>query len=219
MKKLLLATVAVIALSAPAWADSIIMTAKVDGVTVAIDTSADGNLNVPSASFGGAFNINSLSINTETFLAVPDLLSTNTLNVNQSVGGNHQLVIDIVGIGLAGPNAIEALLSSFSVTGLTAGWSAQEQTFINGTLLADTGVFTATSDSAFSVNNAVVSGLFNAEAIYTINSVGIGRFNGGIDISAAETPLPAAFWLFGTALGGGGLLLRRRQKKQALAIA
>ena len=215
MKKLTenLTSVAVLALSAPAWADTITMTAKVDGVTVAVDSSADGNLDISAQSFGPAFNVNSLSINTETFLAVPDLLSTNTLNVNQSVGGNHQLTIDIKGFGLSGPAAVEALLSSFSVTGLTAGWSAQEQTFIDGVLLADTGVFTATSDSAFSVNSVLVGGLFTAEALYTINSVGIGRFNGGIDISAASTtPLPGAIWLFGSALAAFGLVTRRTRK-------
>jgi hypothetical protein len=34
-----------------------------------------------------------------------------------------------------------------------------------------------------------------------------------------ETPLPAAVWLFGSALGGGALLLRRRKKAAALAVA
>jgi hypothetical protein len=31
----------------------------------------------------------------------------------------------------------------------------------------------------------------------------------------AETPLPAAVWLFGSVVGGGALVLRRRKKKQA----
>jgi hypothetical protein len=192
MKKFLLTTAATLALSAPALADAIVATAKVDGSTVAVESSLNGNLNVNSQSFGPIFNLNSLSINSESFLAAPDLLSTNTLDVNQSIGGMHQLVIDIVATGLVGPNALTNLLSSFSVTGLTAGWNAQEQTFINNTLLADTGVFTATSDSAFSVNAAFLTNPFNAEVIYTINSNGIGRFNGGIDIAAVPGPIVGA---------------------------
>lgn len=42
---------------------------------------------------------------------------------------------------------------------------------------------------------------------------------GGNLATFAETPLPAAVWLFGSVLGGGGLLLRRRSKKQAALIA
>jgi hypothetical protein len=34
--------------------------------------------------------------------------------------------------------------------------------------------------------------------------------------AAPETPLPAAVWLFGSAVGGGALLLRRRRKQQAV---
>ena len=67
------------ALSAPAWADTIIMTATVDGVLVAGDTSADGNLNISAQSFGSAFNINSLSIN-RNFSGGSGSAQTNTLN-------------------------------------------------------------------------------------------------------------------------------------------
>jgi hypothetical protein len=31
-------------------------------------------------------------------------------------------------------------------------------------------------------------------------------------VPPGETPLPAAVWLFGSALGGGAMLLRRRKK-------
>lgn len=38
-----------------------------------------------------------------------------------------------------------------------------------------------------------------------------------ISAAAAETPLPAAVWLFGSALGGGAFLLRRRRQKNKAA--
>jgi hypothetical protein len=205
------AALAVLLGAAQARADSITLKAFVDGILVSTLTSADGNLDVSAQSFGPDFNINSLTLNSETFLPANNYLSTNTLNVNQTIGGTHQLVIDIVANGLVGPGAITPTLSSFSVTGLTAGWNADEQTFINGAALSDTGTFTATSDSAFAVVLANLTNPFSAEAKYTINSVGTGRFNGGIDILAAATPLPASLPFFVAGLAGIGALLRRRR--------
>jgi hypothetical protein len=216
MKYLLATTAILAAMSLPAAADTITLKAFVDGVLVSTLTSADGNLDVSAQSFGPDFNINSLTLNSETFLPVSNWLSTNTLNVNQSIGGNHQLVIDIVANGLAGPGAVVPTLSSFSVTGLTKGWNADEQTFINGSLLSDTGVFTATSDSAFDVALANLTNPFSAEAKYTINGVGVGRFNGGIDILAAPTPLPGTFPFLAAGLVGiAGLVRKRRSNRLA----
>ena len=219
MKKLLLATAALVALSLPASADDISLNAFVDGVLVSSSSSADCTLSIDNQAFGTVFNLNSLSINSQTFLAQPDIFSTNTLNVNQAIGGNHQLVIDIKANNLVGTNTVQNILSSFSVTGLTGGWNAQEQTFINGALLSDTGVFTATSDSAFETLMALLTDPYTAEVKYTINSVGTGRFNGGIDMALAPVPLPATIWLFGGGLAGIGAMMRRRKKKSTGQLA
>src|SRR5580765_3455842 len=190
MRKLLLATTALLALTAVASADTIVGTARVDGNLVATVNSANSSLNVVNQSFGSAFNLNSLTVNSQAGIAFPGVLSTNTFDVNQTVGGVHDLVIDIVALGLVGSNAIEALLSTFSVSGLPSGWSIMEQTFINNNLLAATPVFTGFSDSASSIDLAFLSNPFNAEVIYTIHSTGIGNVNGGIDISVAAIPEP-----------------------------
>jgi hypothetical protein len=116
-------------------------------------------LDVSNQAFGSVFNLNSLTINAQSFLAFPDIFSTNTLDVNQNAGGTHQLVINVTANGLVGTGTTQGVLSAFSVTGLTGGWNAQEQTFINGNLLSDTGVFTATSDSAPVPVPAVGAGL------------------------------------------------------------
>jgi hypothetical protein len=226
MRKLLLLTAATLAMVAPALADAIVATATLDGNIVAIEASANGSLNVNNQAFGTVFNLNSLSVNSQTFLASPDILSTNTLDVNQNVsdGLAHTLVLDIVATGLTGPGAVNLLLSSFSVTGMTqpnpntgsTGWTAREQTFINGNLLADTGVFTQTSDSAFSFDLANLTNPFTAAVRYTITTDGtLGRFNGGIDISGvAAVPGPivgAGLPGILAAFGMGGLWWKRRK--------
>jgi hypothetical protein len=214
MKRLLLATTAAaLMLSAPAFADTISLSGSVDGVNFGPLTSPDGTLNVLNQSVGtGIFDLNTVTINSESFLAAPGILATNTLNVDQTTAGNHTLILDIKAMGLAGVPGLQNFLSSFSVTGQsTAGWTAREQSFIDGTQLADTGVFHAVADSAFSTDAATIGSLFTAEVIYTINSVGIGQFNGGIDIAAAATPLPAALPMFFTGLVAGFFALRRRR--------
>lgn len=217
MKKLLLATVTLTALAiVPAQAVSLIAAAVVDGSLVSTQSSADGNLNINSQSFGPIFNLNSVTINAgPDFLANLDILRTNTLDVNSFATGNHQLVLDITAFGLVGTNSIQSLLSSFSVTGMTDGWTAREQTFINNVLLSDTGVFTQTADSAFSINPALLTGSYNAEVKYTINSVGTGNFNGGIDI-AVTVPGPVAGaglpGILAAMVGLWGLAKRRRRR-------
>lgn len=213
MKKLLLAGVFTLAIT-PAMADAIVATARVDGFVVAIESSATGTLNVVNQSFGPLFDLNTLSVDSESVLTPPDYLKTNTLNVDQIGTGNHQLVIDVVATGLTGPNALKALLSEFSVTGMTTGWSASEQTFINGNPLSSTGLFFTPSGSADIAGSAFLGPTFNAEVIYTINSAGVGSFNGGIDISAAAVPGPVVGAGLPGILGGLAMLgLAKRRRR------
>jgi hypothetical protein len=214
--KLLVALAAASALSASAaYADAINLTATVDGVVAGSASSPDGSLTVTNQSFG-AFNLNSLSINSETFLAPPGILSSNTLDVDQTTTGTHTLVLDIVATGLKGPNALQDFLSSFSVSGQTAGWSVIERTTINGVTLATTPLFTGVSDSAFSTNAAFAGALFTADEHYTITSVGEGSFNGGIDISAA-VPEPATWGMM--LLGFVGLAFAFHKRRRVLGVA
>jgi hypothetical protein len=174
-------------------------------------------LTVTNQSFG-AFNLNSLSINSQTFLSSPGVLSSNTLDVDQTTTGTHTLQLDIVATGLAGPNALQNFLSSFSVSGQTAGWSVVETTTINGVLLATTPVFTGVSDSASSINAAFAGTTFTADEHYTIMSVGEGSFNGGVDISVSAVPEPATWGMM--LLGFVGLTFAfRNQRRKQLAVA
>lgn len=211
MKKILLASA--LMLATPAWADNITLTATVDGVLIDTITSSDGTLNPTNVSFGPDYNLNTLSIDSETFLAPPGIIHTNTINVDQNVSGSHQLVLDIKADGLVGPGAVTALLSEFSVTGLTGGWSAMEQTFINGNPLASTPLFNTNSASADVSGSANLTNPFEAEVRYTINSDSVGQFNGGINIDAVPGPTIGT-GLPGTLAGLGmlGLAMVRRRR-------
>jgi hypothetical protein len=218
MKRLLATTAVLAALSAPAFAETISLSGSVDAVAFGPLTSGIGTLNIQNQSVGsGIFNLNTITINAESFLAAPGVLSTNTLDVDQHTLGNHTLVLDITASGLAGTPGLTNFLSSFSVTGQSSsGWIAREQTFVNGVQLADTGLFNAVADSAFSTDAAIIASLFDAEVKYTIFSRGEGQFNGGIDLSVAQTPLPATAWLFGAGMVGlVGLTRKRRSNRLA----
>lgn len=218
MRKLLLVSAALGALCVPALADNITLTATADGVLV--DTISSGGLptlDENNVAFGSAFNLNSLTINSEASLSPGDILSTNTINVAANASGQHNLVLDITSANMTGLGSLENFLSSFSVTGLPAGWSVQETTFINGVQLAQTPNFMGPppSDSAFSTDAALMTNPFSAEVQYNITSNGAGRFNGGIDLSVAPVPGP----LVGAGLPGllAGLTMigffgTRRQK-------
>ena len=205
LRKLLLATAALAALTVAARADTISMTAVVDGTLFGPLTSIDGTLNIQNQQLG-AFDLNTVSVNAgPSFVAAPGILRTNTLNIDLNNAGTHSMVLDIIATITSGPGSLQALLSTFSVSGLTTGWTAQEQTFINGSLLADTGTFTNDSDSAKSIDAAFLGSPYTAEARYTITSNGIGQFNGGVDISIAAVPEPSTWAMMLLGFLGVGL--------------
>lgn len=217
MRRLLLASVALITLALPglARADDITVTATVNGILVdTIDSGGLPTLDISNTAFG-IFNLNSLTLNSEGSLAAPAILNTNVLTVDQHTGGANTLVLHIVASGLTGPGAIEDLLSEFSVTGLTPGWTVQEETSLNGSPLASTPIVSTNSASADVTTSGLVTNPFSADATYTIKSSGTGQFNGGIDINSVGAPGPAAAsGLPGIAamLLGGWLLWRRRHQ-------
>jgi hypothetical protein len=215
MKRLLLASVFAVA-AVPALADSISLTATCDGVFCGAASSPVGSLNINNQAFGSVFNLNTLSINSQTFLVAPGILTTNTLDVDQNVAGNHTLVLDITANGLSGPNALTAFLSTFSVSGQPAGWSIQAETLINGNQLALSNIFTGVSDSGSSTNFAFAGTLFSAEAIYTITSSGVGSVNAGIDISVAAVPEPATWGMM--LLGFIGLAAAFRKRRNIAEV-
>lgn len=213
---------ALVLLIGPARADIIDLFATVDGGAPAHAQSVTGTLNVINAALG-PFTLNTVNATSQSVLPPPGILDTNSLNLQQTNTGSHQLILDIIASQLTGPNVLANILSSFSVSGLTSGWSAREQTFINGVQLSDTGFFVTPSASAFEIKPAFLTNPYSAEVIYTINSVGIGGFNGGIDMSVANVavPLPLAGaglpGLVTACLGLFGFHWRRRRRESAMA--
>jgi hypothetical protein len=220
MRKLLLTTVAALVLAFPAKADVITLTATVDGGAPTSTSSGTGQLNVNGVALG-PFTLNTITANSQVVLASPELLDTNSLNVASGATGTHTLQLDIVASGLTGLAGLRNFLSTFSVSGLTTGWSARETTTINGALLADTGFFTTPVASVFSINPATIGGTFSADTHYTIVTNGAGSFNGGIDVAFAAVPGPLAGAGFPGLLAGmiglWGLAKRRRNKLLGVA--
>jgi hypothetical protein len=198
MRKILLATAAALALSGAAKADSIVINVSVDGVLINSVTSPGGTFSFVNQAFG-VFNLNTVTITTQSALAQPGVLSTNSLDVAQTATGNHTLKLDIMATGVTGPGALEPVDSSFSTTGLSNGWTATEQTHLDGLLLANV-TFSATGGfSATALQNVPTS--YTAEAVYIINSSGSGQFNGGINMAAAS-PSPVPGPIVGAGLPG-----------------
>lgn len=218
MKQLLYASVALLALATAARADTITATAVVDGGAPQSTSSASGTLNIVGVALG-PFSFNTISANSQSTLPAPGILTTNSLDLQQTAAGSHVLVLDIVASQLTGTNALTNFLSTFSVSGLTAGWTAREQTFINGVQLADTGNFNTPSASASANTIRLETNPFTAGVRYTITSNGIGGFNGGIDISGtAAVPGPvvgAGFPGLVALLGGIWGWKKRRQSLTA----
>ena len=127
------------------------------------------------------------------------ILDTNTIDIkNMANAGNPQmLVVDIKDTGITGLAGLMNVLSEFSVTNLTAGWTAQEQTFINGVQVGNTGVLNA---ETIGLDQSVLDNLtspLTAEVKYTISDPGgVGEFNGGIDVSVtAAVPEPSTWMM------------------------
>ena len=195
MKKFLLcsAVAAGLALASPAKADLITVSATVDAFAPVVVTS----LGLPTLSIGGAvlpdFSFNQGDFNSKGILPAGGVLTSNTINLQQVATGSHTLVLDVTATGLSGPNSLQSILNSFSVSFMTPGWTVEEQTFINGVLQADTGIFSGSADSASSFSSAFLGTTFTAEEKYTIMSNGLGGFNGGIGEAIAAVPEPSTW--------------------------
>jgi hypothetical protein len=121
--------------------------------------------------------------------------------------------------GLTSPTGLQTLISGFDITGVSAGWTVDESTDINGTTVGSAhfvGPLSSGQDTEFL--NFNLTSPFTASIHFDISSNSIaGSANVGAALSAVPAPVPgpiAGAGLPGLILACGSLLgwWRRRQK-------
>ena len=205
MKKLLLATVFTLAMSAGAMADTVSNL----GINPTSGAGAFSNTDpgtvllppVPTQQGGsGLASLGGLFADTYNFTLVGAQVLTIAFATNTYAGGNPQFITNFTGAVIDdGPDNAPGGGDDFVVLGpeLAVACAGVPQCQVFG-------------------GSAVLAG-GNYYLLITGNAAVDAGYGGNLStFAAAETPLPAAVWLFGSAVGGGALLLRRR-KKQAVA--
>jgi hypothetical protein len=219
MRKLLLATAALFAMTMASSAATITFTASEDGgATTTVPTPNSSSALGPVA-FGDFTILMTGSTNGTGGVPPPFLVQGNTIDVQQTSTGSHTLDLSVLGIGLTSPTGLTALLSGFDATGLSAGWTTTISTDINGTIIDSasfTGPISGGTDTAFGAFN--LPAMFNASVDFHIVTNGVGAANLGGSLSAAPVPGPVVGaglpGLLGL-LGFGGFKFWRRKKSQA----
>lgn len=221
MKKILLATVAVLALTGVASASEVLVGEGAAGSVVTL-ASGGGSAAVSGASVGN-FNI-TLSGASAPILSLPDILNGNTIDAVLAGGGPQSVTIWVSSTGNTGPLGTQDLLSSFTQNDLTAGWTVTALTYADNTdtaygtqqLLATT-VFNSSDPPDVSVITTAMlgAGTYSVTDQWIISASGAGDTNNTTDITVATTPLPAAAWMFAGGLGILGFMGRRKRRSTA----
>jgi len=230
MKKLLLATAALLLATASANAGSVVFGFEFDNGTIQLAGPFGSTQTVgPLDPFNGPFIVQQATGSTQPFVVPPDVLDTNTLDVVNTTATNvaFHIFVSAKDVPVSG---LQTITSSFDSVGLTSGWTVTETSFIGnanqfffvgglGTQLA-TDTFNGVAGSGAFINTVNLgAGPFNSFNVeYTINTNGIlGEANIGINLSAVPGPIVGA-GLPGLVVACGGLLaLARRRRRQLVA--
>jgi len=222
MRKLLLASAALAAMTVAANAATITFIASEDaGPATTINTgqsAASVGPVTPALTPDFTFIVTG---STQGFLPAPNLLNANTITVSSTTPGSHTLHLEVDAIGIVGISGLQQFLSHFDVTGQTPAWSTSAFTDINGTILNSAGPFTGGTSAGvdlFALANTTSP--FNLSAHWDITTNGAaGNTNLGINISAQAVPGPLAGAGLPGLLTAGftmlGLGWRRRRRRLA----
>jgi hypothetical protein len=174
----------------------------------------------------GSFSSVQVSATGAPILTLPSLVDTNTINTS---GTGGTLWVAITETGLTTP--LSSIGSSFTSNALTAGWTVNEQTFLNtdNALYGEetplgNAVFTAIGTQG-PVNTGTTTGSnFSVTMLYEIVGAGLnGNSNDTIDTTGVAAPVGAPGPIQGAGIPGialavcvFGLLTLRRRSKVAL---
>lgn len=190
MRKLLLATVAALAMNVSAMADTVSNL----GTNPTSGAGAFSNTN-PGLGAGGS----GLFLDIYNFDLVGNQILTIAFAVNTFANGDPQFITNFQG----------AIFNDGADNAPGGG----DDTLVLGPQLASACI--AIPNCQVFGGSAVLAGGSYYLAVSGDAAVDSGY--GGNLSTSAETPLPAAVWLFGSALAGGGILLRRRRRNTKTA--
>jgi hypothetical protein len=216
MKKLLLATAALVAMTVASTAGTITFMVQEDnGPTTTLNTGQDSATIGPFAV--GDFNLGSLSGSTDPFLTLPFLLQANQIDVGSTTTVAHTLHLTVLGVGLTAPTGLSTLASGFDVTGISTGWTAAISTDINGTTVGSHTFFGPLSNGTDQdFLNFTLPSVFTASIHFDISNGGVaGEANTGAALGAVAVPGPivgAGIPGILAAFGMGGWAWRRRKQ-------
>jgi hypothetical protein len=191
------------------------------GATITtIATSASNTTAAATNVSFGNFTINNISAIGD--VALPDLLSSNSLNTSTSGAGT--LDVYVLETDLAASTDTGGFVSSLTSNTLPAGWSVTESTFFDA---ANTGAFGAGALLASHLFNAIGTSVIGSAANpaspyalteqYHIVASGNGTANSTIDI--ASVPEPATWGLMLVGFGGLGAMLRSNRRRNVALTA
>jgi hypothetical protein len=217
MKKFLLASAAVMALTVPAAADQLEIVVNEGGFPTQTFIGT-GFLSTGTFTLGD-FTINQVSAASPPITQNGVLSNSQTINIDviPPISGNPvSLTIDVLTFGTdpLSPQGLQTLATRFDSVGLTTGWTLASSVFLNGAFIDGT-TFTDTGGVGPNFNPADFgAGVWTLDAQYSIlTNGGAGAINAGIRVDAVPGPIVGAGLpgLLGM-LGFGGFKFWRRRK-------
>jgi hypothetical protein len=192
-----------------------------NGATITIVATDPTNTNAAvSGQAYGTFKINNISATGD--VALPDLLSSNSLNTSSTSAGT--LDVYILETDLLASSDTGGFISSLTSNKLTGGLSVTESIFFDAldTSVVSAGVgegshlFTTIGTSVIS-HAAHPAGLYALTEQYHMVSTGSGTANSTIDVTSV--PEPATWGLMLVGFGGLGAMLRSNRRRNVALTA
>jgi hypothetical protein len=228
MKKLLLATLALAAMTTAAWTQTVNLRLTQDGTLTQDFLGAPGQTTFTAGPVQfGDFLISNITGSTVGSTIAPVLVSGSTLDIQNTATGPHTLDVWITGNGLTSPNGLTEVFSGFANSVLSAGWATNLQSLFSATdqmftgTVIDSALFAGTPfpSGQSATRSSLVdlgAGPYSLTAHFLIQTDGPGQSNSTITIAAVPGPIVGAGLpgLLGM-LGFGGFQFWKRRKQTA----